>query len=821
MYSLKVWQKAITDFSSSIDVCGVGLKSSCLWNLGLDQCYEDGIVRDCDSSCLNGCAIQGTCFQCSDLTCSECTDYNDTCTSNNNDPCLIDTWLASTSRCCYPNCTDCYGSLISMCKSCIEELYYMNQTCVPECPFGYTVSGKNCIQSLTKIIDIQLDVILDKVISSSSEITFTTGYGTEFYLNRTSYDPVPAFQRGYFFKSTSFMTSTDFILSSNFTMIFYIKQLTGGIVIEKNTLKISTVLNIALIFNTLTYKYSEMIENTWVILSVQVFNNFDGYLISTVTLGNSISQSNSLLSGYFSDTISSLTIGSSSESFTGFLWKYQLYTIVQPIDNLSIRICTSDLENNCVNNCDLDFFYNKSTKICDPCSEECTDGCKNSTSCGLCADPYCIICNSYNTNSCYQCEDLYIINNHACESCSNGFYYNYIEKNCSECNSLCAQCDEKAYCLQCIENSSVNDDDQICYCNKGYAFEEKECRRNRFKASITISLDNMIKMIFTEPLEKDLENDDIQVYADGEIQEFQLKFLDSKSYQVNISFASYVPENAKLKITIPSDLISKENSLILDSVLKGNLFELNQDIINNQVEDIKEISQKAIIAVTSVAFGVSTMNFNPVAIFNLLNTLEIFYYALLFNIQIEAELQVFLDGLKIMSGIPNPVSFMITSSNFHDIPEKLSQSGYTTNTFLLNSGISLTVLVCYLFLYLLCFIFYKIISWTWAKTQMKKILVSIKFRFFIRFWIQTNLEFLINCPLSIFYNKLNSILSIIDFTISCAAIVIYIQIFEFTGFFMLIRAIFIRKKIQLREEKTFLEQYGTFFNEFRLERESY
>ena len=117
----------------------------------------------------------------------------------------------------------------------------LGQICISSCPTGYKSSSSVCIISTNPIITITLNSIEDKVNDTSSNISFSTGPDTNFYPTGVQGDPIPAIQRGYYFKSTSYMTSAAFILPYNFTMIFYIKHLSGGVILTKGDLTISSL----------------------------------------------------------------------------------------------------------------------------------------------------------------------------------------------------------------------------------------------------------------------------------------------------------------------------------------------------------------------------------------------------------------------------------------------------------------------------------------------------------------------------------------------------------------------------------------------------
>ena len=141
----------------------------------------------------------------------------------------------------------------------------------------------------------------------------------------------------------------------------------------------------------------------------------------------------------FDDSFSSITIGSSLNGFTGFIWRI---TISNNIDFSVIPlICTSSMLPNCQVNCSFETYY--SNNSCLPCLSTCSEGCIRSSDCNLCLDPICSECEFFNT-SCKKC--LLNANKNGTCTCDQGFYWNSSVGKCQKCQNLCSMCDRSDNC---------------------------------------------------------------------------------------------------------------------------------------------------------------------------------------------------------------------------------------------------------------------------------------------------------------------------------------------------------------------------------------
>ena len=489
IYSITIWQDYVTDLTSHYNICGTGLGSSCIWNCGLTQYYNsyEALYLNCDSSCTDGCAAAGTCTQCLYPGCSSCTDYSSTCTTTNSSPCLSGYTLSTTLlNCCNPACGDCYGAFSYNCVACSGSNFLLGQICVSVCPIGYTVVGSECYVNVNPFIDLMLDAIEDEVAETAGGIIFGTGADTNFYPNGESSDPIPAMNRGYYFTSTSYMYTPSLTIPYSFTMIFYIKHLTGGSLLSQSSLTISTSGSTTFkISSVITASFSSLPSTDWRVIVFNLSTDLYGTTTASFTsTQDSISSSSTAPNTIFLDTSAPLVLGAPSSSFTGFIYIFQMCIYPETTASLSATMCTSSSQTSCLWNCDITHYLSGTS--CTACSNSCTGGCVRSTDCNLCSDLLCSVCSSF-TAVCSTCITTAALVANVCV-CNNN-YYLYSANSCLACavgtfsvgGAACGGCD--ASCLACAVSSttctSCNANASLvgnsCTCNAGYYFNGNSC----------------------------------------------------------------------------------------------------------------------------------------------------------------------------------------------------------------------------------------------------------------------------------------------------------------------------------------------------------
>ena len=476
LYTITLWQSAITDFSSQYNICGSGLAGSCLWNCDYTDYYSSyyNTCMSCNSACASGFSTWNTCAQCQDLTCSTCTNYNLSCSSTASNPCFSSLTVTSSGYCCNASCGSCFGPLFSNCIACNNPNFLLGQICISTCPLGYTSVNLLCSITVNPIITLTLDSIQDKVTDSSSGIIFSTGIDTNFYPNGGINDPIPAIQRGYYFTSTSYMTSSLFIMPYNFTIMLYIKHVIRGIILSKDLFTISTQSSLLFsITSVISASFSSIPKSDWNIIGFQLSTNIEGTTTCLLIYpqiagsGGSFSINNTI----FIDSNSNLILGAASGSFQGFIYNFTIYSSLETLSTFFITKCASSGNTACLWNCNLPYFLYGNT--CTSCSSSCTNGCRRSSDCNLCQDIECSICSSF-SSICTTCASNAYLNSTLC-ACNPTYYWDTSTNLCQKCFAGCASCTGNSYnqCTSCVANATLSNN--ACICNTGYYLNSTVC----------------------------------------------------------------------------------------------------------------------------------------------------------------------------------------------------------------------------------------------------------------------------------------------------------------------------------------------------------
>ena len=472
IYSIAIWQTVITDFSTEYDACGIGLGDSCIWSCSFNKYYNsyENACLTCDSSCTAGCSTWGTCALCQESDCGTCSNFNTTCTSTVPDPCIAGYVFSPGKKCCNSACLECYGPAYFNCFSCSPGSLLLAQVCVGSCPLGYAASNSNCLGSLSPFLNLVINVIQDQVLDTTQDIVFQTGVDTSFYPSGLPSDPVPSLQRGYYFTSTSYMSSGLLTLPYNFTMIFYIKQISGGALLSKSSFTINTLGSVAFsIISVISATFSAIPSTDWTVMAFSLWTVMDGTTTVSITYPQiSYTSSITSLAVIYIDTSASLILGASSGSFVGFLYQFQVYLYPKAVSTLSVLMCTTSSESDCLINCDFaQYLFNS---LCTACSASCTEGCVRASDCNLCTDR-CTTCTGFTQSSCTGCISHATLTNGQC-NCNAGWYWD--GALCSACDSSCVLCTgpTSANCA-CWDNSSQVG--MTCICNDRYYSVGNSC----------------------------------------------------------------------------------------------------------------------------------------------------------------------------------------------------------------------------------------------------------------------------------------------------------------------------------------------------------
>ena len=583
------------------------------------------------------------------------------------------------------------------------------------------------------------------------------------------------------------------------------------------------ILNI--LINNTNYQYNSpwpLTQSKWnhllIAINYQQLTTICYYINTYSTLGSQI------IPPFIDFINSTMFIGSSSSFsyfFQGFIYSFEIYTCLPNIELLSSRIGCNNCDT-CFNSgyclplCNISEYYSSENSQCKNCLKECINGCINNSTCNLCNDQNCYYCNNFNPYSCIECNINYQSENSSCIVCNSTSYYDINEKVCNKCKGLCVTCESDIFCMTCTQNSHLNINNG-CECDQGYSGIDS-CIRNTFAALSTLSANNNVNLIFTEPLKKDLTETNINLQLNTILQVFTISKIDNSTYTITINFTSNINQGDLLVIEFPVPLISNINSLLLTDKLSIHLFATDINNLVSQINQLKTYSQIGLAIGLSAAFGSSAVILDFTPFFNFLNAAEIYSYVVLYQLDLDPILINFLSELRVNSKIPSIYNYFIDPLQGVQIGGNLNGFGYTTNLLLLNSGVNMTILVAALAAVVPLYYLHKFKN-KWIKEKSGKLLSYLQYGFFLRLWIQSCLELLLSSFVGIYYTNFANTTQIVDFSVCCCVLVIFIQAVELCCFVFLIVVIIKRGKISNSDEiEIFLKSYGTFFEEFKKEK---
>ena len=474
IYSLSIWQSDSVLTANHYNVCGNDLSASCLWTC-LQGNYWNPYTQTCQNCffmCVHGCGTWGTCNPCADISCSTCTNYNATCVPDlTSGQCGILYYFKEPGKCCRPNCADCYESYTTNCLACYADKYLLGDHCVEICPLGFTASGGNCVITIDPIIVLSFDEIQSEVIDSASGLVFqSASAGTS---------PLPTAQRGYYFSHSSVLTSESFVLSFNFTIIFYIKLQSAGNLYDAGGFFIEyTAGTIVIQFFENGYSYylntvSFPNIDEWIVLAVSSYQGFGNQ--ETMTRVQHSANSATFVNSYFTELVSCtdtvIDIGSSSSSFTGFLWFFQVWNSMVDVSTLFIQTCFTSGSSDCLWPCDFNEYFEGPS--CITCGGSCPNSvCRRESDCSLCVNILCTACLDFTT--CTSCIANAQLNSQSVCECSTGYYWATASQTCEECDPLCTSCTGPGL-SECYCGDNAYLEGYQCVCNTGYYSSDSGC----------------------------------------------------------------------------------------------------------------------------------------------------------------------------------------------------------------------------------------------------------------------------------------------------------------------------------------------------------
>ena len=464
IYRMSFIQSAVYDFSNFLTICTVPNSPSCLFYPNIEK-YNNtktGEVKNCSSSCIKGCRTWGTCNQCLDIRCQNCDSFSTQCIVDlNYNPCPSGFQVSLDGKsCCDLRCSECFGEAGYLCTNCSSGFVLIGSVCTYNCPTGYTLVGNVCEKPLENLVlDVKFDKIADSFNDSFGNMFFT-GIDGRFYPNGTNSDPIPAKSRGFYFNGSSFIDTSNFSISNNFTVSFCIRQTAPGILLKKgipNTIfKTETNINTfsTIIYKALNMQFTGIPDNVWVVLNFLGLSSDLLYFMGTSssTLGLSYGQKNFV----FDDKFSSMRIGSDTGGFQGFIWR--IYIKISIDLGYIPTICSFNTLTDCLWDCDLNYYFNNID--CSSCSIECSQGCVRGQDCNFCMISGCSSCKNFD----YECTSC--LNSFTGSSgcrCTPGNYWDTQQNKCQVCLPNCLLCQDSSTCSEC--KPTFTNTQTSCICN--------------------------------------------------------------------------------------------------------------------------------------------------------------------------------------------------------------------------------------------------------------------------------------------------------------------------------------------------------------------
>ena len=768
-YSIKV------ENLTNIEVCANNTQEDCVWDCDLLETLQGSDCINCMSNCSYGCRFSNSCELCNDPLCYKCENYTscEYCPENSkvvNNGCICNVGYEKTSQF---NCSRC-------------PYFYLEHFCLELCPIGYKSKSSKCLPSRTDGLAVRFkfnkptDIFIDSISQIS---TFSSSSNSS-----SSSKPLQTYSRGIYFKNTSgvieFPSNPEnfIVFGIRFFIVFWILP-------ENNLIQVMRKANLDSDLFTFVidndFKANFVVMDKVAVQSIEKLKEFSWnfilllvdfkYPLTEISVFANTEQSYvESVEFHISDSIGGTLIFSSidpASSFVGFLYSIDIYVLVPILSEMvsfSCDYCSMcPGSGNCISDCNIS-SYNTQNSSCYSCQDSCTSGCRYSQNCSICEDPECITCLTYSLSSCTKCRAGFEVINNSCSKCGQGSYYSSQSQKCLPCADLCVTCSGPSQCISCSTNSFLGQAGQ-CTCDLGY-YGDSECIRKKFNARITLSSRNEAEIIFTEVLKNDLDSGDISVKINSVTVNVTVSKADEFRYRIFLPQVE-IQKNSKLIILFIREIVSLKNTILDVESLQIKLFVEKGENIAESLLTIKKFTKSVYMSSIGGMVGASIINFDPNSFFTFLNSAELFYYIVLYSAELDEELETFLVNIQISSQLPSLFdAFPMTYSGLTS--KKLKTFGYSCNLLTVNSGFFQTL---FIFLLILNAIVYLLVKITPNNCSQKFsiFLAYFKFKFYLRFWVQTLFELFFCSLIGIIYSNLNSLTQILNLFLCCATLVFF------------------------------------------------
>ena len=680
---------------------------------------------------------------------------------------------------CASNCLKCYSNSPFQCIECKTGWFLVNKVCISTCPTDYSCSSKGSSSiSDSFVFHLQLSTMQNLVRDSRNSIPVLTGTNDQFHPFFDKTDPYPSKDRGYYFRGSSVMQLPPFsgfpspllVLAPEFAVSTWVRPTSGsGTLLSKKDQNMGSILEIQLLDFKVSVELSSSFETSqlssyWDLLLVKSFFENSEFKLE-VYFNNTQVLSKGMGSHWLADTETNhFTIGASASEnfgnfFRGFIWELRIYnSAVSPESLLSqCRNCQfCPLENQCLPVCEVDEYWNG--EHCEECKSDCYFGCIANTTCSLCG------------------------------------------------NDLCTECQFEV-CTACVESASINSG-KTCECDQGYIEEYGFCNRGTFSANLT-NKDNTLNLEFSEPLDSPLATSDLQLSLNNQTIKYTYSFreLDSKSFQITMSFNSFVSKGELVFLVLAPNITSNSNYLLETQELQTFLYEHNPAIaLTEQVKGQVEVLTTTSVSVVTLSGMLSP---NPSTLWRLMNTLEILSYITISSNPLTPSVRGLFEGMNFLESFRKYLDIAFESTIGYNSANYFSQ--FPQNLFLVSAIANIFVLVVFLVLWPFIWVFSKL-KLECLQKKLKNWLREYKYNLFVRYWIQCYLDLAIACFFQLAALPTLSIFEVVNYLSAC--LVVFCVVVTPLGLYLFNRK-FKQQITLLGAESIFHLDWGTMFYEFK------
>lgn len=430
------------------------------------------------NKCLNcmeqeaGCINFGSYSLCKLSGCQECDGYDSACIETSSSNCTNGTYLVN-SKCCDMSCLDCFNYNSFSCFSCSSGAQFLlGHVCVDICPSGFEGLDGLCKVVDSNFVHIVFDTYLFDFMDLQNNVRVLAGDSVTIYPDVLNSQPIPSYKRGFYFRETSYVKTSNISLSYNITLFFYAKVEENGVLLTKGRIKLEIEANGLHVFDTLTGYGARFgfTKHIWQTIVVKLYGTITPEQAISVSINSGVGMPYYTGDIVFESEDSEIILGLSGSAFTGFLYEFKLINELETLSN-TVELCTTQITSTCIIDCPIDTFYNFGTSLnseCSPCLN-CPYGCINNISCSICEDQLCNYCSSYDA-VCSVCNSNSILTESICQ-CELGYYHNLNTNTCDKCLNNCLSCSSLNDC-NCFDNSHAVE--LNCECNTGFAFNDTQ-----------------------------------------------------------------------------------------------------------------------------------------------------------------------------------------------------------------------------------------------------------------------------------------------------------------------------------------------------------